>query len=199
MKKTLIALFSGLLLAGLCACGGESAPAPTAEPAPADTAAPAAPETPAPVESESPAAAEAPAAASPDYGPLGFDYAGLHFGIFDEAAPILEALGAPADTFVADSCAYQGSDCYYYYDGIELCVNNVDGVERITGITLADDTVQTPQGLRIGMDLADAVGRMELEARESGGVYSFSYGSTMLRVRGDANGAVAAIAYIPAE
>ncbi|MBR1497955.1 MAG: hypothetical protein IJ617_10040, partial [Oscillospiraceae bacterium] len=144
---------------------------------------------------ESAALAEA---AAPDYGPLGFEYKGLRFGIFDEAKPVLDALGAPDDTFTADSCAYQGQDCYYYYDGIELCVNDIEGVERVTGITLADDTVQTLQGFRIGSDVA-ALKDAGLDYSLSDGVYSFTHGSTLLRVRDAGDGTVAAIAYMPAE
>ena len=112
---------------------------------------------------------------------------------------MLNALGEPLDTMVADSCAYQGSDYYYFYDGIEVCVNDVDGVERITGITLADDTVKTPQGLYVGMPVADALAAMDLDYTDNDGVYCFTYGPAQLRVRDDGEGAVAAIAYIPAE
>ena len=191
MKQTILALLACGLL---CACG--SAPAAPAgdTPAPAEGAAI---QTPVP-EAEPDPAVTAAEGVSPDYGPLYFDYRGLRFGIFDEARPILEALGAPADTFTADSCAYQGSDYYYYYDGIELCVNEVEGVERVTGITLADDTVQTPQGFCIGMDVAGLDGAGILFSR-SGSVYSFTHGSTLLRVRDGGDGTVAAIAYMPAQ
>ena len=135
----------------------------------------------------------------PDYGPLYFVYGDCTFGILDEAGWVLNALGEPFDTMVADSCAYQGSDCYYFYDGIELCVNDVDGTERITGITLADDTVKNPQGLHIGMAVDDALAAMDMEYANADGVYSFTYGPAQLRLRADSEGTVAAISYVPAE
>ena len=132
-----------------------------------------------------------------DYGPLGYTFGGCSFGIFDQAEPVLDALGTPADTFTADSCAYQGSDYFYYYDGLELCVNDIDGVRYITGITPTDDTVPNPQGVRIGMDIAEALEKMNMDHTESGGVYSFVSGSTLLMIQTAADGTVKAIQYSP--
>lgn len=61
-----------------------------------------------------------------------------------EAAPVLEALGEPAFTFEADSCAYQGKDVYYKYNGFELTVNTPDDIPVITAITVVDDTIRVP-------------------------------------------------------
>ncbi|MBQ6358402.1 MAG: hypothetical protein IJI97_05530, partial [Clostridia bacterium] len=112
----------------------EAAPAPaeaTAEPQPAAEAA----------EPEPQAPAEVPE--------LYFESKGVRMEPMMEAAPILAALGDPVGSFEADSCAYLGKDKFYYYPGFELTVNEVEGVERITVITVADDTIVTPQGLRI--------------------------------------------------
>ena len=70
-----------------------------------------------------------------------------------EAATVLEALGTPALTFEQDSCAYQGKDIYYKYNGFELTVNEPDGVAIITAISVVDDTIRVsfPSGtLAIG-------------------------------------------------
>ena len=61
-----------------------------------------------------------------------------------EAAPVLALLGEPAFTFEADSCAYQGKDIYYKYNGFELTVNTPEGVPVITAITVVDDTIRVP-------------------------------------------------------
>ena len=103
---------------------------------------------------------------TPDYGELYYASNDTKFGIMDPAEKVLEALGEPVNgTFESDSCAYQGKDYFYYYDGFEVMVNDVDGTKRITGITVADDTVQTPQGVRIGMKLEDAQKLMGDESR----------------------------------
>ncbi|MBQ6892120.1 MAG: hypothetical protein IJN47_05860, partial [Clostridia bacterium] len=112
----------------------EAAPAPaeaTAEPQPAAEAAEPEPQAP---------------AAVPE---LYFESKGVRMEPMMEAAPILAALGDPVGSFEADSCAYLGKDKFYYYPGFELTVNEVEGVDRITAVTVADDTVTIPQGLRI--------------------------------------------------
>ncbi|MBQ9411601.1 MAG: hypothetical protein IJU29_00690 [Oscillospiraceae bacterium] len=190
IQRALTALLLGCMCL-LTACGGADAPASTA--AVDETAAPAVSAVPA-----APAQEQGSAAVQADYGPLRFTYGGVTFGIYDKAGPVLDALGEPADTFTADSCAYQGSDYFYYYDGIELCVNDIDGERYITGITLADDTVQMPQGVCIGMDIAEALEKLGMEYTQSGAVYSFVSGSALLHLRTGDDGSVTAIQYIPA-
>ncbi len=178
MKK-LFALITIFALLTLCFCGTAAFAADAADEADAEA-----------VEEEEPV-----------YGPLGFSYKEIEFGILDEAEPVMEALGEADDLFVSASCAYQGDDYIYYYDGIELTTNEIDGVFYITGIVLADDTIETPQGLKIGMDINEALTLMEaiededLTVEENRGVYSFQYGPALLMVKADANGEIAAIQY----
>ena len=114
----------------------------------------------------------------------------------DPAEKVLEALGEPVNgTFESDSCAYQGKDYFYYYDGFEVMVNDVDGTKRITGITVADDTVQTPQGVRIGMKLEDAQKLMGDEFKQVGDVYKYTDGSTVLKLAVGEDGTLTAIEY----
>ena len=95
-------------------------------------------------------------------------------------------------------------DYIYYYDGLELTVNEIDGVLRITGIVLADDTVETPQGLTIGMEIGEALARMdeledeELQAEEENSIYSFRHGPALLLLKADKSGEITAIQYIAA-
>ena len=139
------------------------------------------------------------------YGPLFFIYKEFSFGILDEAEPVLEALGEADDSFVSASCAYQGDDIIYYYDSLELSVNEIDGVLYITGIVIVDDMIQTPQGLTIGMDidealaLMEAIGNKELTMEEDRGVYSFRYGPALLLIKSDADGEITAIQYWPSD
>lgn len=143
-----------------------AAPAPeeaTAEPQPAAEAAEPEPQAP---------------AAVPE---LYFESKGVRMEPMMEAAPILAALGDPVGSFEADSCAYLGKDKFYYYPGFELTVNEVEGVERITVITVADDTIVTPQGLRI-YDEEDKLLSL-LGGEEKNGVYSYDDGRTMLVVQ----------------
>lgn len=139
---------------------------------------------------------------TPDYGELYYSSGDVKFGIMDPAQEVLDALGEPLDTFESDSCAYQGKDMFYYYDGFEVMVNDIDGVERITGVTLADDTVSNPQGVKIGMDITKALELMgdpdypaSIQMTQTGDVYKFVSGSTMLRLKAGEDGTVTAAEY----
>ncbi len=131
-----------------------------------------------------------------DYGELYYTSGDVKFGIFDAADEVLSALGEPVSTFESNSCAYQGKDKFYYYDGFEVLVNDIDGTERVTGITLADDTVSNPQGVKIGMKGDEALELMDgIEYTQSGDTYKFTVGSTLFRIQVDADGTVKAAEY----
>ncbi len=131
-----------------------------------------------------------------DYGELYYASGEVRFGILDPAETVLEALGEPVSTFESNSCAYQGKDKFYYYDGFELLVNDVDGTERVTGITLADDTVSNPQGVKIGMELDEALALMDgIEYTQTGDTYKFTAGSTLFRIQAGTDGTVKAVEY----
>ena len=174
MKKITALVLAMLMTLALCACGGET---PGTE-----------------IGGET--------GYTPDYGELYFASGEVKFGIMDPAQEVLDALGAPQGTFESDSCAYQGKDMFYYYDGFEVMVNDVDGTLRITGITLADDTVSNPQGVKIGMDMAEALSLMgdpdypeSITVTHNGGVYKLVSGSTMLRLKAGDDGTLAAAEY----
>ena len=170
MKKITAITLAMLCVFALCACGGGETNKPE------ETAA----------QSEYVA----------DYGELYFESNGVKFGIFDEAEPVINALGEPVNgTFESDSCAYQGKDYFYYYDGFELMANELNGVKKITGITLADDTVKIPQGVTVGMKLDDALSLMGDGSTQNGDVYKFVTGTTQLRLRVGEDGTLAAVEY----
>ncbi len=155
--KMLLALLGALLLL-LSACGKT---APAKQPTEREgvvfvdpnqvTAAPAATSVPVSVEAtaapiQATPEPEATQATEPEGEPapapeLYFESKGVRMEPWMEAAPVLAALGDPIGSFEADSCAYIGKDLFYWYPGFELTVNEVDGVDRITAITVADDTV----------------------------------------------------------
>ena len=152
--------------------------APTATPAPAETATAAPAErTPEPVE-EAASTPEPEAQQSLD---LYFEARGVRMEPWMEAAPVLSALGDPIGSFEADSCAYIGKDLFYWYPGFELTVNEVEGVDRITAITIADDTVTIPQGLRI-YDEEEKL-REVLGGEDADGVYTYRSGRVMLLIQ----------------
>ena len=199
--KRFLALSGALLALALWGCGGGAA-APAATPKPGvvyldPNAAPKATDTPAPavevqatevpaepVQTEvqaSPAAAATPEAEPEAALELYFESRGVRIEPWMEAAPVLQALGQPIGSFEADSCAYIGKDLFYWYPGFELTVNEVEGVDRITAITVTDDTVTIPQGLRIYDDEEKLVSL--LGGRDDNGIYTYQTGRTLLLVQ----------------
>ena len=152
LRKTTVILMALLLL---CGCGGKKAAVPVDPSAvivdPNATQAPAAPAV-----TEAPAPTAAPAEASEQFpaqeeltelaaeDPYTFRAGEIKILPRMEAEPILAALGEPAFRFEADSCAYQGKDVYYKYNGFELTVNTPESVAVITAITVVDDTIRVP-------------------------------------------------------
>ena len=188
------ALLAALLLA-LMGCGGTAQPAekpgvvyldPNAPAAAQSTAAPAPQGEKAPItqgtELPPPEKGEEAEPALDLY----FESRGVRIEPMMAADPVLSALGEPIGTFEADSCAYIGKDIFYYYPGFELTVNEVEGTNRITAVSVVDDTVITPQGLRI-YDEEEKLLSL-LGGTEENGVYTYHSGQTLLLIQVKAAG-----------
>lgn len=88
---------------------------------------------------------------------------------------ILEKLGEPLDKLEAASCTHDGFDRVYYYSGFEVNTQPTDGGEVITSIYLTDDSVATPEGVRIGDKAASIEAAYgEPAADESLGLYRYT-------------------------
>lgn len=179
MKKILIMLCLITLLNVFSACGAQTKTSGHNKPS-------SLPETPVTEASES---------QSPAYEKLYIESGNVRIGLFDDANEILSALPAPTGTFEAESCAYQGMDCFYYYDGFQLMVNDIDGERRITSISIKDDLFKTPQGIKFGMSRADAKALMaplDLELTEDADILQYIDHKTSLKFRFDLDKLVAA-------
>ncbi len=112
-----------------------------------------------------------------------------------DAAPILAALGEWRDYAESASCAFVGLDKVYTYAGFEIQTYPMNGKDYVYMVALYDDTVATPEGVRIGSS-ADAVVAAYGEASEQS--------ATALIYRGDVvdlefllrDGAVTYIKYV---
>lgn len=81
-----------------------------------------------------------------------------------DAAPILEQLGEPVSYFEAASCAFEGLDKTYTYNGFELDTYPTGDKDYVSAVVLKDDSVATQEGICIG-DSRDKV----LQAYPDGG------------------------------
>lgn len=103
-----------------------------------------------------------------------------------EAAPVIKALGKPSkNVFEVDSCAYQGKDKVYTYGGFELSTYPADGKECIASVYLTDDSVATPEGIKLGskaQDVVNAYGKDYNKEEEKLGTYFYSTDTADLRI-----------------
>ena len=103
-----------------------------------------------------------------------------------EAAPAVKALGATTKAvFEAGSCAYQGKDKVYTYTGFELTTYPVNGKDCIASVYFLDETVATPEGIKIGSKAADVVnvyGNGYNKDEQKFGTYSYSTDTAELRI-----------------
>lgn len=126
---------------------------------------------------------------------LFFESEGVKIHVYDLAEVLLPSLGEPNGTFEAASCAYQGKDMFYYYNGYQLTVNDVDDAEHVTIIMVVDDTVSIPQGVKIGNTEEEMLQLMDDNYDVSGELYQFISGDTTLQIQ-IKEGAVASIMYV---
>lgn len=129
------------------------------------------------------------------YGALYFEANGYRFGIYDKMEDVLAHVPSNT-TFTGESCAFEGDDIYYFFNGFEIMANVIDGAERVTAITIVNDTVKTPSGLFIGMAEDDARAILNV-APGASGIYTVVDGTAQLNVTVQ-DGTVRAISYIAA-
>lgn len=112
-----------------------------------------------------------------------------------EADPIVAALGEPISTFDAPSCAFQGTDYVYTYDGFQLNTYPLNDVNYVSSVVLTSDAVATPEGLEIGGTMEDMIAAYGEDYTEEYGMYTYTRGDSQLAVLiGD--GAITSIEYL---
>lgn len=140
MKKNITVILISAAALMLCACGKKAVSTDT-DAVIIDPNAPVV--TAAPVQETAPAAEEKESVyAVPEADPYAFLTKDMKILPLMEADPVLEKLGQWEYYYEADSCAYQGKDLFYKYKGFELTVNDDNGVNIITSISVVDDTIQ---------------------------------------------------------
>ncbi|MBE6698276.1 MAG: hypothetical protein E7581_07120 [Ruminococcaceae bacterium] len=125
-----------------------------------------------------------------------FAYNGQSIHIGDDGNTVAAALGAYTDYIEEDSCGGEGPDKTFVYPGFRFYTVMQNGVDRIVKIVLTDDSVATPQGIKIG-DAKSAVvaayGDSYTETADGGLIYTDGSTKLMFGIR---DGVVTAIHYI---
>jgi len=97
-----------------------------------------------------------------------------------EAKAFIAALGAPKDTYSSPSCAFEGDDTVYDYGSYQVTTFVSEGVEKVTGVYLMDETLSTKEGIHIGSSLDDMIKTYGSRYVESYGSYTYSLEMTDL-------------------
>lgn len=130
-----------------------------------------------------------------------FIYNGVTIYMNANAKPIIEALGDPIEYFEAPSCAFQGLDKIYYYNGFELSTYPIDGEDYVSSINFLDDTISTVEGVYLGADIEDMLEAYGEDYKEEMGLYNYSLENSNLSfiVEDDIITAITYLAFIEEE
>ena len=136
---------------------------------------------------------EAPASPEPRRG-FEFDSGGVTVRMGDAAADVVDSFGEPLNYFEAPSCAFDGIDRIYYYRGFEVYTFPVDGVDFISSVNLTDDSVETREGVYLGMSLDDMTAAYGDGFAQNLGQYTYTLGDSSLSFLVE-NGVLVSITY----
>lgn len=128
-------------------------------------------------------------------GEYSFAYNGQGVHIGDDGNTVAAALGTPVDYIEEDSCGGEGPDKTFVYPGFRYDTVMTGGVDRIVKIVLTDDSVATPEGIKIGSAksaVIAAYGDSYTETADGSLVYTDGVTKLMFGIR---DGVVTAIHY----
>ena len=131
-------------------------------------------------------------------GEYSFAYNGKTFRIGEDGNAVAASLGAYTDYIEEDSCGGEGPDKSFVYPGFRFDTVMQNGTDRIVRIVVTDDSVATPQGIKIGSAksaVVSAYGDGYTETADGGLVYTDGNTKLMFGIR---DGVVTAIHYIQA-
>ena len=109
-----------------------------------------------------------------------FEIDGVTIPMNVDAAPIVEKLGEPVEYFEAASCAFQGLDKIFYYNGFELGTYPNGDKDYVSYVNLLDDSVATDKGVYLGSTLEEVTSAYGNEYTVEGASYVYRLGETKL-------------------
>lgn len=99
-----------------------------------------------------------------------------------EFAPIHETLGEESKYFEAASCAFEGLDKTYTYDGIEIVTYPVEEVDYISSVRILDNSVSTPEGITIGSTMDEVKAAYGEDYEDVVGQWNYTDGDAELSI-----------------
>lgn len=129
-----------------------------------------------------------------DYNTFEYDANGVGIKLGANFNTVYSDLGEENEYFEAESCAFEGIDKIYYYSGFEVRTYPLESEDYVLNVILNDDTVNTPEGVYIGMDIDTAISMQGEDYKNEGSKYEYTKGSSTL-VFIEKDGLVASITY----
>jgi hypothetical protein len=109
-----------------------------------------------------------------------FDSNGISIPMNVDAAPIVKALGDPVQYFEAASCAFQGLDKIYTYNGFEIYTYPNGDKDYISSLNFLDDSVTTVEGIYLGSTLEEVKAAYGEDYTQEASAYTYTLGQTEL-------------------
>ena len=183
MKKLIALILCCCMMLALAACGGQTVKEVEDETTAAAEA------------TKGAAATEAPEASQPTAEDIfSFTYNNVEIPMNAPAADIIAALGEPKNYTEEPSCAFEGLDKTYFFGSFYLQTYPSGDEDFVYSLWLVDDSVETGEGLFIGMKQADAEKIMGAESFNGSNAYTLEKGASSLTVIVE-DGAVSSIQF----
>lgn len=103
-----------------------------------------------------------------------FQSSGVTMGMNEDVAPILSGLGNYNNYAESPSCAFKGLDKIYSYNGFDLYTYPKGSVDYVNSIYFIDDSVATPEGIRLGSTVEEMLAAYGDNYTEEYGVYTYT-------------------------
>ena len=112
---------------------------------------------------------------------LYFEYANVKIMPKYFADSIVEAVNEEYAYYESPSCAYVGLDKCYVYSGFTIYTYpDEDAVDHVLQVVLTDDSVSTPEGIRIGDSAEKVIETYGNDYIEADGSYAYVQGTVKL-------------------
>ncbi len=99
----------------------------------------------------------------------------------DLVDPLVKALGSDYTYHESASCAYIGLDKMYVYDSFVIYTYPDDkAVDHVLQLMITDDSLSTPEGLRLGDTSAKVIELYGSDYEEANSAYAYTRGKTSL-------------------
>ncbi len=110
-----------------------------------------------------------------------FESAGTDIMIDTKVDNYTSKLGEPKGGYYeAKSCAFDGLDKFWYYDGFTIQAYQKNGEDLVYMVSLTDDTVKTKEGVKIGDNKDKMISVYGSGYNVNGNIYFYVSGNMML-------------------